>query len=376
MSLRVSQNIRENITGYLFIFPAVLIIGVFGLLPILYSMYMSTINWRAVKGDFVAFANYEKALGSLPGLLTFLAGLALMAGAYFAWKFTRRVFQNRAVLAGGLAALMVIAGGWGMSAGWAQMLTTGDPRFLNSLPITLFYSIGTVPIQLFLGLVIAYILFQNIRGREVYRMLYFLPYITPAIATAVVFRYIFSARDTSLANLVLSWFNLPDAKWLFEPNSFLNIVSGAHLTGFWAGPSLALVTVMLFGIWSFVGYDVVIFLAGLGGIPKEIYEAAEIDGATSVQMFRFVTIPMISPVTFYLALVAFIGTFKAFNHIFVMRTPNALNTVDVASVAIFDTFYKINNYGYAAAQAVVLFLIIAGLTYLQNKIFSDRVFYG
>jgi len=121
---------------------------------------------------------------------------------------------------------------------------------------------------------------------------------------------------------------------------------------------------------------VIVFLAGLGSIPNETYEAAEIDGASHWQMFRHVTVPLISPVTFYLALVAFIGTFKAFNHIYVMRTPNALGTVDVASVAIFDTFYKMNNYGYAAAQAIILFVIIAALTYAQNRIFSEKVFYG
>jgi multiple sugar transport system permease protein len=139
---------------------------------------------------------------------------------------------------------------------------------------------------------------------------------------------------------------------------------------------MALVSVILYGIWTFVGYNVVVFLAGLGSIPNEVYEAAEIDGASHWQLFRHVTIPLISPVTFYLALVAFIGTFKAFNHIYVMRTPNALGTTDVASITIFDTFYKINNYGYAAAQAVILFVIIAGLTYAQNKLFSERVFYG
>jgi multiple sugar transport system permease protein len=376
VSLRTGQKIRENVTGYLFIFPAVLIIGIFGLSPILYSVYMSTINWRAVKGAYIGMANYQKALGDLPGILIFLAGLALMIAAYFVWNFALRASSNKVAVAGVLAALVLIGGGWVLSTGWGQMLKTGDTRFLNSLPVTLYYSLGTVPLQLLLGLVIAYILFQNIRGKEVFRMLYFLPYITPAIATAVVFRNIFSARDTSLANLVLSWFQIDPVKWLFEPNSFLNVVLGTKITGFLAGPSMALVTVMLFGIWTFVGYDVVIFLAGLGSIPKEIYEAAEIDGATPFQLFRNVTIPLISPVTFYLALVAFIGTFKAFNHIYVMRTPNALTSLDVASVTIFDTFYKINNYGYAAAQAVVLFVIIAVLTYAQNKIFSDRVFYG
>ena len=337
---------------------------------------MSTINWRVVKGQFVGMANYRHALGALPGVLIFLAGLALMIGAFFVWNAATRSGSLPRLAAGLVAALVLAAGGWALSSGWGQMMATGDTRFLNSLPVTLFYSIGSVPLELFLGLVIAYILFQNIRGKEFFRMLYFLPYVTPTIASAVVFATIFSPKDVSLANTVLSWFGINPLNWLIEPNPAINVIFGTHLTGFWAGPSLALVVVIVFSVWTFVGYNVVIFLAGLGGIPKEVYEAAQIDGASSSQIFFNITIPLISPVTFYLALVALIGTFKAFNHIYVMRTTNALGTMDVSSVTIFDTFYKLNNYGYAAAQAVILFLIIAALTYAQNRLFSERVFYG
>jgi ABC-type sugar transport system permease subunit len=117
-------------------------------------------------------------------------------------------------------------------------------------------------------------------------------------------------------------------------------------------------------------------LAGLGSISQELYEAAEIDGANTFQLFRYITLPLLSPVTFYLALIAFIGTFKAFNHIYVMRVPSALGTVDVASITVFDTFYKANQYGYAATQAIILFVIILSLTLVQNKVFGERVFYG
>jgi len=376
LGFTTGEKIRENVTGYLFILPSLIIIGLFGLFPIIYSLYMSPINWRAVKGDFIGLWNYEKALGTLPGVLIFIAGLALMIAAYFIWTRALRSGQTFVMVGGVLAALALVGGGWVLATGWGQMNATGDVRFLKSLPITLWYSLGTVPAELLLGLVVAYILFQKIRGKEVFRMLYFLPYITPSIATAVVFNSILNPRESSLANWALSAIGIAPQKWLFEPRPVINVIFGTDLTGFWAGPSMALVSVILYGIWTFVGYNVVVFLAGLGSIPNEVYEAAEIDGASHWQLFRHVTIPLISPVTFYLALVAFIGTFKAFNHIYVMRTPNALGTTDVASITIFDTFYKINNYGYAAAQAVILFVIIAGLTYAQNKLFSERVFYG
>ena len=107
-----------------------------------------------------------------------------------------------------------------------------------------------------------------------------------------------------------------------------------------------------------------------------IDEAAEIDGGSKWDRFWNITIPMISPVTFYLSLIGFIGTFKAFNHIYVMRTPSAQNTVVTTSLLVFDRFYKANQYGVATAQAIVLFLVILGLTLAQNKLMEDRVFYG
>lgn len=370
------QKLRDNITGYLFVLPSLFIIGLFGLFPIIYSVYMSTLNWKAKKGGFIGLENYQKALGDLPGILMFVAGIGLMILAFVIWVRASRSDDNLKLAGGLLAALALIGGGWVLSSGWGKMLATGDERFLEALPITLFYSIGAVPVQMLIGLGLAYILFQRIRGKEFFRMIYFLPYITPSIATAVVFRNIFSPRDSALVNWGLSVLGIPAQKWLFEPRSFINVVFGANLDGFWSGPSMALVSIIMYGVWTFFGYNVVVFLAGLGSIPGETYEAAEIDGANHWQLFRHVTIPLISPITFYLALIAFIGTFKAFNHIYVMRTPNALGTVNVASIAIFDTFYKINNYGYAAAQAIILFIIIASLTYAQNKLFANRVFYA
>lgn len=371
-----SLIIRENIAGYLFIAPAVLIIGVFGLFPILYSLYMSVINWRPVSRDWVGIGNFQKAVGDWLGLLSVIAGIGFLVLAFYIWNHALQSMSNRKLVVGVISALVLLGAGFAFLMGWERMLASGDKRFLNSLPVTFFYSLGTVPVELILGLVIAYLLFQKIRGKEFLRMLYFLPYITPSVATAVVFRDLFSQERFSVVNQFLHLFGLQPQKWLMESRPFINVMFGLNVEGYLAGPSMALVSIIIYGIWTFVGYNVVIFLAGLGSIPKETYEAADIDGANQWQMFRHITIPLISPVTFYLALVAFIGTFKAFNHIYVMRLPSAQGTADVASIAIFDTFYKLNSYSYAAAQAVILFLIIAGLTYLQNRMFSEKVFYG
>lgn len=376
MNAQLRRKMRENFLGYSFILPTFLVVGLFGLFPIGYAIYMSLFTWRVKKGGFIGIENYKNIFGDGVGLLLFLGGIAVLALAYWVWNNAFRSIEKGILIAKLVAASLLIVMGMMMSTGWGSMMVTGDKTFLNSLEVTLFYAILTVPTQLLIAIVLAYMLFQKIRGKDLFRMIYFLPYITPVVSTAVVFRIIFSPRDTSLANLFISYFKLDAQKWLFEPNSLLNIFFGSKIQGFLAGPSMALVAIALFGVWTFVGYNTVIFLAGLGSISKEVYEAAEMDGANSWNLFWQVTIPLLSPVTFYLSLVSFIGTFKAFNHIYVMQVPAAQNTVATASVEIFNIFYKANNYGYAAAQSILLFLIIIGLTFAQNKLFADKVFYG
>lgn len=369
--------LKENLTAYLFILPAFLVIGVFGLFPIGYSIYMSLYQWRVRQGDFIGLENYSKIIGDWTGLLTFVAGIGLLIAAYFIWNNAAKSVSKTKMAFKLVAAIVLIASGVIISMGWGKMIASGDKNFLNSLIITLFYALGSVPLQLILALILAYILFQNIKGKEVFRMIFFLPYVTPVVTTAVVFRIIFSPRETSLANILIGKLGIAPLKWLFEPKAITELLFGLkNLNGLLAGPSLALVTIILFGVWTFVGYNTVIFLAGLGGISKDVYEAAEIDGANSFDLFRFVTVPLLSPITFYLFLISFIGTFKAFNHIYVMKVPNAQKTVVTASVQIFQTFYTENNFSAAAAEAIILFLIILGLTFAQNKILGERVFYG
>lgn len=368
-------KLQEQLTGYLFILPALIIILIFGIFPIGYSIYMSLFNWQVTKGPFIGDKNYLLIFGSWWNLLVLVAGLGLMLLGSMVWGKAFQTLSHGRRLAHIAGALVLILGGAIFVTGWGMMFRTGNKDFLNSLIVTVYYALGTVPAEIILGLVLAYILYQDIVGKEVFRMIYFLPYITPSISTAVVFQIIFSSRETSLANRLIGLFGIDPLKWRFEPKPVLKLL-GFKVNGLAGGPSLALLTIIIFGIWSFVGYNTVIFLSGLGNIPKEIYEAAEIDGGSKWDRFWYITIPMISPVTFYLTLIGFIGTFKAFNHIYVMRTPSAQNSVITTSLLVFDRFYKANQYGVATAQAIVLFAIILGLTLAQNKIMGERVFYG
>jgi ABC-type sugar transport system permease subunit len=143
-----------------------------------------------------------------------------------------------------------------------------------------------------------------------------------------------------------------------------------------SGPSLALVSIIIYNWWVFVGYDTVIYLAGLGAIPHELYEAAEIDGAGRWSIFRKITIPLLSPTTFFLSVIAVIGTFKAFNHIWIMKENAARATVDTTSILIYDTFRGNGQFGEAAAMAFILFGIILAISQIQNRIGDKLVFYG
>jgi ABC-type sugar transport system permease subunit len=193
-------------------------------------------------------------------------------------------------------------------------------------------------------------------------------------------------------NQLIGIFGIPPQEWLHEAKGvnlvimdLFNQLTGASLT--WpeiadplniilSGPSLALVAIIMYNWWVFIGYDTVIYLAGLGSIPNELYEAAEIDGAGRWALFRKITIPLLSPTTFFLTIIATIGTFKAFNHIFVMQELAARETTDVASILIFDTFRADGQFGEAAAMAFILFGIIWGLSQVQNRIGEKLVFYG
>ena len=370
------REAREQLTGYLFTAPAVAVIALFGLFPLGYAFYMSFFAWRVRQGPFRGLRNYGKALGEPDGVLICCrrhrpagrwpfgcsggrVGPSPDAGCPACWP------PQRCWWRGGAAAV----------TGWGRMLETGDVKFLNALPVTVYYALGSIPLQLAIALALACVLFQNLRGSAFFRMVFFLPYVMPTVATATVFRSIFSSRDTSVANQFLALFGLEPQQWLAESRPVLEILFGWQLPDFWGGPSLALVSIILFGVWTFVGYNVVIFLAGLGSISGELYEAAELDGANRWEVFRHITFPLLSPVTFYLALIGFIGALKAFNHIFVMRSPLAQGTVNTASMVIFDTFYLANQYGYAAAQVVLLFLMILGVTYAQNRVFGRSVIY-
>ncbi|MCK5635049.1 MAG: sugar ABC transporter permease [Anaerolineales bacterium] len=312
-------------------------------------------------------------------VVSIAAGVILLGIAWKLWTSAVGHTSDRVFLFRGLSALFLIIGAWLLIGEVPAVIEAGDKDLWLGLQVTAYYSLGTVPLQLSISLVLAYLLFQKVRGKEFFRVVYFLPYVTPAVASAVVFNLIFGQRASSPINAIIKLFGGEHQKWLLEPNGIFTLLGrslGIDLPTWAGGPSLALVVIIIYSIWTYVGYDTVIYLAGLGNISNEINESAAIDGANRWQIFRHITLPLLSPTTYFLSLIAVIGTFKAFNHIYVLRHPMALGTVDTFSVVIFDEFFTKTRFGHASAMAFVLFAIILALTYVNNKVQGSRVFYG
>ena len=318
--------------------------------------------------------------GILPQLISISSGVILLFIGWLVWN--RAKDQNSMLLffMRLLAAMVFMVGGWIMIGVIPTIVASGDKDLWVGLRATVFYSLGTVPFQLGISLFLAILLFQNLKGSQFFRMMFFLPYVTPTVASAAVFRQLFSNRLQAPVNSILRFLGFEPLQWLWEPKGIFQLIAtkfGIETWPTWAnGPSLALVAIMLYSIWVFVGYDTVIYLAGLGNISKDMSEAAEVDGANKWQIFRYITFPLLSPTTYFLTLISIIGTFKAFNHIWVMRLDAALQTTDTFSVVIFSEFFEKLRYGYASAMAFVLFAIILCLTLINNKIQGSRVFYG
>lgn len=380
----------QNIEGYLFIAPSVILISIFGIFPIFFTLFVSSHKWRIRRGRFLGFDNFLEMFGGWQYILLVLAAVAVII---VGTKLRDNFLKNKAEGLGDsrdstktLGTLAVLLGIAGFVILIPMIWLNGDSKMLDSLRVTIWYSLGTVPTQLASGLIVAVLLDRKFKGKQVFRVIYLLPYIVPAIATAAVFERLFALRPESFANQLLLAFGKEPLNWLQEPKGIFLMMTGGTgevpetFGGYWLswiqGPSLALSTIMIFNWWVFTGYYALIYANGLSQIPKQLYEAAEIDGASKLKTFFRITIPLLSPTTFFLTMLGIMGTFKAFNHIFVLRNPGARGAVDAMSIHIFFTFFRKQRFGYAAAMSLILLGIVMALTMIQRKIMEKKVFYG
>lgn len=388
MTLKNRKLSSDARTGLLYVSPALLVLTVFYVFPIFFTSYVSLHKWRIKRMGFIGLANFEEIFGGLGYL-----GLLLIAAAavYVGFRLIgMRDEHHRPAASPAFIAAGVVIAGAGL-AGVARLLpavwTNGDEDMLNSLRVTIWYSLGTVPVQIVLGLALAVLLDQRFKGKQPYRVVFLLPYIVPSVASATVFERLFSLRAESFANQLIGIFGASPLEWLGEVKGIFELMFGwgvgadaGAVASYWAGwaqgPSLALVSIMFFNYWSFIGYYALIYANGLANISRELYEAAEVDGAGKLSVLFKIVIPLLSPTTFFLTLLGIIGTFKAFNHIYVLRMAAARGAADPMSVYIFFTFFRRSRFGYAAALSLILFAIVLALTLFQRRFMERRVHYG
>ena len=364
----------NQINGYIFILPAFLIIGIFGIFPVFFGMYMSVHKWKVFKGRFLGFENYQKILGDISSFWLFILGLLILIFSYWFWSEYKNKFKNKFYVFL-LSLVFLIISLILINYSWSIMMSTGDEDFLNSLIYIFYYSFFAITTEVGLGLLIAYALYQKLKGKQLFQMILLLPYITPAVMGGAVFFLIFGKAENSILNEFIGLFGYDPQMWLFDKRKLSEVLFGIKIDGFFAGPSLALTTSIFYGVWSYTGYYAIILLAGLSIIPSDLYEAAKAEGASRWQTFTKITVPLLMPIIFFLLLTGFINSFQAFNHILVMKTSSAGETMDVVTIEIFDHFWDRVKFGYAAAEGVVLFIILNVLAVSQYVIFRKRLNY-
>ncbi|GAA1485550.1 carbohydrate ABC transporter permease [Brachybacterium fresconis] len=225
----------------------------------------------------------------------------------------------------------------------------GDTIFWKGILNNLIIAVVGIPISMLAALVLATLLNRGLRGEGLFRTLVFLPHVTATVAVAMIWLWIYAPTGNGLANMALSALGLPQQAWLTDA-------------------SLALPAVIVVTIWQGIGLKMLIYLASLQGIPQELYEAAEIDGAGPVQKFFRITVPMLKPATFFVLVTSIIANFQTFDLIYNLTSGGPANSTTVVTYEIYQTAFQQFRMGLATAQSVVLLLILVLLTIISRKL--------
>jgi ABC-type sugar transport system permease subunit/ABC-type glycerol-3-phosphate transport system substrate-binding protein len=231
----------------------------------------------------------------------------------------------------------------------------GDSSFWNALKNTLVYSLN-VPIGMAISLAVAVMMNRRFKGIALLRTLYFLPSVTSFVAIALVWMWIYHPTFGA-ANYFLGLLHLGSLQWLNSTDT-------------------AMISIIIFSVWLSLGYQMVIYLAGLQGIPEDLHDAARIDGASSWHRFWHVTFPLLKPTTFFILVTSFISSFQVFTSIYVMTAGGPVRSTDVIVYHIYQAAWEQLRMGYASAMSWVLFVIIMIATWIQFRIVGRNVEYG
>ncbi|MBM4046635.1 MAG: sugar ABC transporter permease, partial [Planctomycetes bacterium] len=235
-----------------------------------------------------------------------------------------------------------------------RYLFSQDRYFLTALWNTFYFAAISVPVDIALALTLALLLNQPIHGRALYRTCFYLPTVMPAVAGSLLWAWLFNG-DYGLVNVVLGYLGLPEVPWLTNE--------------YCSKPAL-----IIMGLWG-VGGSMIIFLAALQGVPRALYEAAEMDGANAVGRFFHVTLPMISPSLFFVIVMGIIGSLQVFTQAYLITSGGPVNSTLFYVLYLYQQAFENLHMGYASAMAWVLFLFIMLVTSVQFLLAKRWVFY-
>ncbi len=226
-----------------------------------------------------------------------------------------------------------------------------DETFRQATVNTLTYVVAIVPISAFLGLLLAVLFNAEFRLKESLKAVYFAPMVTSTVAAAMVWWWMYNPQF-GIFNVLLRLVGIPDQPWLMSSR-------------------MALPSIIIFSVWKTLGYNMIIYLAGLQAIPPQFYEAATIDGASAVGRFWRITVPLLAPTTTFILIYNSILAFQVFDQVFVLTGGGPANSTNVVVLDLYRQAFERYNFGYAAAEAMVLFIFIMGITLLQY-VYSKR----
>jgi multiple sugar transport system permease protein len=285
------RQARREYSAYLMLAPGMILFSVFTVFALLFALYLTFHEWNiiSVEKPYVGLQNYKDALE--------------------------------------------------------------DERFRRSIINTVYFTGASVPLGMIIGLAIALLLNQPLRGRGILRTMYFLPVVTPFVVVAIIWKWLFNG-DYGLFNYYLLKTHL-----IHEPLLWL------------ADKNLAMPSVVLMTVWTSIGFSMVVYLAGLQAIPEELYEAAEVDGAGAWARLRHITLPMLTPTTFFLAVIGIIGSFQVFTQIFIMTSGGPVDRTTTMVYYVYEAAFKFFEMGYASTLAFILFLMLLVFTALQLRLY-------
>jgi len=334
------QRRQEFIAGYSFVTPALVILLVFLFIPMLFTLWMSFRDWSGITPP-----TDSSSVG-------------------FEW-YSRLLFEDN--------------------------IRRTD--FFNAFKNTFYYAVGVVPTQTILALLLAVIANQALlRFKGFFRTTFYFPSITSSVAIGLIFLWIY--QTGGILNQVIHLFNpaYQNISWMNDPTGIIHNTLGlfgltirtapAWLTEpkilgltpwqWISGPSVTMSALMMLVVWTTAGTMMLVFLASLQDIPRPLYEAAAVDGATNVQQFFYITVPMLRPTIFFVVTLGLIGTFQVFDQMFVMTSGGPAGTTTSLAYLIYRAGFNDSQMGLASAISVLLFLIIFTATVIQRRIFSDR----